>query len=158
MKELSKTSSLPLALLGLSALGANHAEASRWPSVFNDPFFGDWPFEMQRSYHNALPSLNMVETKDKYIVRVELPGMKKEDISIIVDQGMLTVSGERSAKLDDDQARYRIRENSFGRFSRSVSLPRDADPDKVSASFEDGLLTVTLQRNESLKPKEVKIK
>jgi len=156
MRDLIKTSTtLPLALLGLTA-GASHLHAADWPTSFHERFFGDWPFEMRT--RSLMPAINFVETSKEYIVRAELPGMKKDDISVTLDNGVLTISGERKSVTDDKEASYRLHESRMGVFSRSLSLPRDADPDKVKAEFVDGVLILKIERNEDLKPKQIKIK
>jgi len=104
------------------------------------------------------PALDLGEEKDNLWVRVEIPGMKKEDIEVSLEEGMLVISGERKPNADYREAQVHRSERFYGRFSRSVALPTAVNPDKVKASYVDGILTVTLPKAEEAKPKQIEVK
>ena len=103
------------------------------------------------------PALDLFEDKDNLYVRVELPGMKREDIDLSLHEGSLSISGERKGeeKLKDSEV-YRA-ERFFGRFQRTVSLPTAVAAEKVKAHYQDGILTVTLPKAEEAKPKHIDV-
>lgn len=118
------------------------ASASRAPESF-----GDWS-----------PALDAFEDKDKYVVSLELPGLKKEDISVTVQDGVLTVSGERKREQETTSGNVHRTERYYGKFTRSVSLPPTAKADQVAASYKDGVLHVELPKAEEAKPKSIEVK
>ena len=104
------------------------------------------------------PALDVYEDKDNVYVKAEVPGMKKEEIEISLHEGTLTLSGERK-EAQPEEGTVAIRTERFaGRFSRSVSLPASVDPDKVKASYRDGILTVLLPKAEGARPKQIQVK
>jgi len=105
-----------------------------------------------------LPALEMYEKPDKFVVRVELPGMKKEEIDVHVVGDTLTVSGERKVSTEIKDEEYRRCELSYGSFSRSITLPAAVNTAKVDASFENGILEIALPKIEEVKPKRVQVK
>jgi HSP20 family protein len=146
-----------VALLG-SGLYAFEGPSPLWPRWMEDGI-QEMPFPAVVSHYEfKAPALNFRETPKAYVVEVELPGMKKEDISVSIQAGVLTISGERKASSAQDDPSYKIRESSYGSVSRSLTLPADADPNKVDAQFKDGILTLTVARNEALKPAKIVIK
>jgi HSP20 family protein len=104
------------------------------------PAFGD----MSRS---LMPSIDINETDDgKMIVTAELPGVKEQDVDISVDDQMLTISGEKKSEMQSGKGSEHRSERFYGKFSRSITLPFEIDPDKVDARFTDGVLTLTVER------------
>ena len=103
------------------------------------------------------PALDLYQDKDNVVAVVELPGMKKEDIDISLRDGTLTISGERKSQTSNGEKAERT-ERYIGRFRRSVTLPTRVDADKISASYRDGILTVTLPKAEEAKPKQIEVK
>lgn len=103
------------------------------------------------------PALDVFEDKDNVIVAVELPGMKREEIQVSVHDGVLSVSGERKAetKIEGHVSR---RERTLGRFSRAVTLPQPIDAGRVTAKFQDGVLTISLPKQEEAKPRQIEVK
>ncbi len=93
------------------------------------------------------PSVDIGETDQEFIVKAELPEVKKEDIKVNVDDGTLSISGERRAEKQEKGLRYHRVERAYGRFTRSFSLPDEADADKITSDFKDGILTVHLPKN-----------
>jgi HSP20 family protein len=103
------------------------------------------------------PALDAVEDKDKYLVSVEVPGLKREDINVSVHDGVLTVSGERKREKDIKEGSVHRTERYYGKFSRSVSLPAEVRADKVTAAYKDGVLHVELPKAEETKPRNVEV-
>ncbi|TCJ17390.1 Hsp20/alpha crystallin family protein [Rubrobacter taiwanensis] len=92
-----------------------------------------------------VPAVDVFNRGGDLVIRAELPGMKREDIDISLQNGVLTISGERRDERSEEGSGYLIRERSYGSFSRSMSLPDDVDESKIRATFKDGLLEVTVE-------------
>ena len=103
------------------------------------------------------PLVDISEDNQEYRIKVELPEVKKEDISVTAEAGALTIMGERKFEKEETARKYHRVERAFGTFGRSFSLPDDASPAKVSAEFKDGVLTVHLMKDEKVKAQEVKV-
>jgi HSP20 family protein len=103
------------------------------------------------------PAVDVYEDKDNLMVRAELPGMKKEDIEISLHQGFLTLSGERKGQEKVEGAETYRSERWLGRFHRTISVPCGVVPDKVKATYTDGILTVSLPKAEEAKPKQIPV-
>jgi HSP20 family protein len=102
------------------------------------------------------PALDLYQNNDNIVAVVELPGMRKEDIEISLQDGMLTISGERKEEYGKEDGATRS-ERSTGKFRRSITLPTRVDANKVNATYKDGILTVTLPKAEEAKPKQIQI-
>src|SRR4051794_31840708 len=104
-----------------------------------------------------MPAMDLVEADDHFVLKADLPGRSEEDVSLEVRDNALTISGERKAEHErKERGWYRV-ERSFGRFSRSLSLPAGIDPDAISASFDGGVLSVTIPTPEQRKPRRIQI-
>lgn len=103
------------------------------------------------------PALDLYDQKDDFVVTVELPGMKKEDIQISLHDGVLTVSGERKHEFEGEAGKTFRSERYFGKFQRSLTLPALVDSGKVTASYKDGILSVTLPKAEEAKPRQITV-
>jgi HSP20 family protein len=103
------------------------------------------------------PTLDVYEEKDHFIVKAELPGMKKEAIEVSFYDGGLSISGERKSETNYEDAEVYRAERFFGRFQRTVTLPTPVAVDKAKASYMDGVLTVTLPKTEEAKPKHIEV-
>jgi len=103
------------------------------------------------------PVVDLYEDKNNLIVRAELPGMKKEEIDVSLQNGALTISGERRREEKHEQSETSRAERFFGRFQRSVILPVAVAAEKIKASYKDGILTVTLPKTEEAKPKQIEV-
>jgi HSP20 family protein len=104
-----------------------------------------------------IPAMDLVETADHLVLRADLPGMSEEDIEIEIKDGVLTVSGERKTEHEDKGEGYHRVERSFGRFSRSLTLPDGIDADSVNASFDRGVLEVKIPKPAETKPHRVQV-
>ena len=116
-------------------------------SLFDMPFWSNFGRQSQL-FSGWSPALDLYQNNDNVIARVELPGMRKEDIEISLQDGMLTIAGERKSEGTE---RY------VGKFRRSVSLPTQVDANKVAATYRDGILTITLPKAEEAKPKQIQV-
>jgi len=112
--------------------------------------------------HNVashLPFANLAKKKSgDFHIEVDLPGVKKEDIDINIADNILTVTAERKMKHEVKKKDYYILESSFGKIVRSFSIPDGIDRDKIDAAYKEGRLTITLEKEESLKPKAIQVK
>lgn len=103
------------------------------------------------------PPLDFYEDKDGFVATTELPGMKKEDIAVSLEDGVLSISGERKTEETSKDAEVYRSERTFGRFLRTVALPSAVAADKVKASYKDGVLTIHLPKTEEAKPKQIDV-
>ncbi len=116
------------------------------------------PFERSGAENAVSPRLDIAETKDKYEIKAELPGMDEKDINLSLSEGVLTISGEKKSELENkDEKGYYLRECSYGSFSRSVRLPDNIAADKIEARFKKGVLTVDMPKKEPVPNKVRKI-
>ncbi len=105
-----------------------------------------------------LPSLDVAETKNEIVVKAEVAGMDPKDIDISLSDGVLTIKGEKKQEKEEKETDYHLIERSHGSFTRLVQLPKEVKSDKISASYKDGILKITLPKSEEAKKKEIKIK
>ena len=108
-------------------------------------------------FRRWIPAMDLVETDDHFVLRADLPGLTKDDVSIELEDRVLTVSGERKAEHEDRHEGYYRVERAFGSFSRSLTLPEGVEPDSVEASFDNGVLEVRIPKPEERKPRKVEI-
>lgn len=92
------------------------------------------------------PTVDVSETAENYLIQAELPQVKKEDIKVTVDKGVLRLSGERKQEREDNNKRYHRVERSYGSFMRSFTLPEDVDPEHIQADIKDGVLSIKLTK------------
>lgn len=104
------------------------------------------------------PLVDITEDDHEYLIKAELPEVKKEDVKVTVEHGALNISGERKLEKEENGRHYHRIERSYGAFVRSFVLPDDADAQKVAAEFKDGVLRVRVQKNEKSVPKSIDIK
>ncbi|MEK7748776.1 MAG: Hsp20/alpha crystallin family protein, partial [Bacteroidota bacterium] len=98
------------------------------------------------------------ELENEYLVKVELPGVEKDDVKITLENNILTIRGEKKEAKDIKQENYHRVERSYGSFLRSFKLPTSVKSDKVDAIYKDGILSVTLPKAEEAKPKQIEVK
>jgi HSP20 family protein len=113
---------------------------------------------MERMGGEAAPALDVYEEGDNYVVEARLPGMKPEDVDISVEQGVLTISGESKAEEERKERNYLVREQRTGRFSRSIRLPMAVNSDACEATYEGGVLRLTLPKSEQARARRISIK
>ena len=125
--------------------------------LFEDPFSLTAP--PTGFFEGWSPTVDIYEDKDKITVTAELPGMKKENIDVSLHGNALTVSGERKEEEEERREGENYRsERYFGRFQRTITLPTPVDPNKIQASYRDGVLTITCPKSEEAKPKQIQVK
>jgi HSP20 family protein len=104
-----------------------------------------------------IPSMDLVETQDDFVLKADLPGMSENDVNVELENNVLTISGERQAEHEEQQEGYYRLERATGSFSRALSLPEGIDADAVAATFDNGVLTVRIPKPVQVKPRKVKI-
>jgi len=104
------------------------------------------------------PAVNILEKIDGIVITADLPGLKAEDVEVTVDNGVLTIKGERTLEEAAEGENYHRVERTYGSFERSFSIPSSVDPGKVEARFVNGEMTITLPKREESKPRSVKVK
>ncbi len=115
--------------------------------------------EVLSNVASHLPFANLAKKKSgDFHIEVDLPGVKKEDISVKIDNNILTISGVREMKKEVKKDDYYLLESSFGRFERSFSIPDGIDVEKIEAEYKDGRLIIDLEKEEKLKPKAIAVK
>jgi HSP20 family protein len=104
------------------------------------------------------PSVDIIEDEKEWLVKADLPEVKKEDVKVTVENGVLTITGERKFEKEEKDKKYHRIERSYGNFLRSFTLPDGADGSKVAAEFKDGVLKVHLPKSEKATPKAIEVK
>lgn len=104
------------------------------------------------------PQVDIIEDDKEYLVKTDLPEMKKDAIKINVENGMLSISGERKSEKEEKNKKFHRVERSYGRFERAFTVPEDAEGSKISADFKDGVLKVHLPKSPAAKPKTIEVK
>ena len=104
------------------------------------------------------PAVDIQETDGEFLIKADLPEVKKEDVRVELQDGMLCLQGERRQEQEEKGKKFHRIERAYGRFERRLALPNDVDPQKVEAEFKDGVLQVHLPKSPSAKPKGVEVK
>ncbi|MDD4931860.1 MAG: Hsp20/alpha crystallin family protein [Methylacidiphilaceae bacterium] len=104
------------------------------------------------------PLADITEDDKEYLVKLELPGMKREEVKVSMESGVLTISGERKLEKEEKGKKYHRVERAYGSFSRSFVIPDDVVADKIDAQFKEGVLQVHLPKGEHAKPKTIEVK
>lgn len=113
--------------------------------------------ELAAPPERLLPRIEIYEKEDKFVVKAELPGMKEEDVDVSVSDDTLTIRGEKTAESEVKEEDYYCSECSYGSFYRSIGLPSNVDTKKIEASYENGVLEVTLPKAAEVKPKKITV-
>ena len=103
------------------------------------------------------PVLDLVEQDDSFLIEVDLPGVRSEDVDVTLDQNLLTVRGERKTSSIVTEDNVRRSERRYGSFLRTISLPSHVDAEGIQAEFEDGVLRITVPKAEQAKPRKIKV-
>jgi HSP20 family protein len=131
----------------------------RMPSVFDD-FFKPWNEWFDKSGFPVrmmnLPAVNITEHKDEYLVSLAAPGLKKDDFHIDVDGNMLTISCEKEENKEEKDKKFTRKEYNYSSFSRTFTLPEEINKEKIEARYEEGVLKLSLPRNEEAKKPSAK--
>lgn len=124
-----------------------------------DRFFSPELFEgSDFSTSRWLPNMDVQEDKDRFTISMELPGLSKDDVSLTVREGVLTIEGERKQEDEKEGVNYHRVERRYGKFLRSFQLPVRVQEDKIEAVFKEGVLTVQIPKAEEVKPKQIAVK
>lgn len=132
------------------ALGSpGHAQGSSGGAGREDLARPDW-----------MPAVDIIEKSDRFLLKVELPEVRREDVRVSVDNGVLTIAGERHMELDeeDKESQHRRVERLYGSFSRSFTLPEEADESAIDASYRDGMLLLSIPKAEKPRPRAIEVK
>ena len=119
-----------------------------------DEFFND---AINANRDSFVPSIDISESNDQFMISAQLPGMKKEDINISLENGRLSLSGERTFKQEEEGKTFHRVETKYGSFNRSFQLPDNVDEDSIQASYENGLLNITINKQENKVKKQIEI-
>lgn len=124
------------------------ARFGRWPQLSNDNGKTEWA-----------PNADISETDKEYVIRASLPAVKKEDVNVTVDSGMITIKGERKQSKEDKSEKFHRVESFYGSFERSFSLPENVDTDTIRCESKDGILTVHIPKTQPQKsqPKQISV-
>ena len=125
--------------------------------MFDGPLFRAPGSDEDVSFGLWNPAVDLFEKDDSFVIKAELAGVDKENITIDLKDGVLTLSGERSYDNEVSEDNYYRRERTYGKFRRAFSLPADVDSDKIKAEFKDGVLQIEVPKPEERKPKQITI-
>jgi HSP20 family protein len=132
--------------------------STRFSRLFNQPF-GRRPVEDEGSLMAEwAPAVDVQETDGEYLIKADLPEVRKEDVRVELLDGMLCLRGERKQEKEEKGKRFHRIERAYGHFERRLALPSEVDDQKVAAEFKDGVLQVHLPKSASAKPKAIEVK
>jgi HSP20 family protein len=126
--------------------------------------FGRAPVRRQDGQEESMtvaewaPLVDISEDGKEYLIKAELPGLKKDDVHISVEKGVLTITGERKFEKEEKDKKHHRVERAYGSFVRTFIVPDDAEADKVAAQFKDGVLTIHIPKSEQAKPKQIEVR
>jgi HSP20 family protein len=144
--------------LALRTNGNGHRSLARDPySLARELFHWD-PLFTGRSVSAFAPAFEVKETTESFLLRADLPGVEEKDLDVATHNGVLTVSGSRAGEDRKEGESYAVYERQFGSFSRAFSLPDVADPERIEAKLENGVLTLTIAKKAEAKPRRISIK
>lgn len=121
-----------------------------------------WGFPLKNTLReggrdNWVPALEVKSDENNVYVKADLPGLKKEDISVTIDDNILTVKGERKFEKEEKNKQYHLTERSYGVFERSLSLGTNVDASRIKANYKDGVLDITIPKSEKTKAKQIAV-
>lgn len=131
--------------------------STRVSRLLGRPLFGRAEDGDALAIPDWLPSCEVSETDQEYCLSVHLPRVKKEDVHITLEDGVLTLEGERREETEEKGRKYHRRELEYGHFLRRFTVPQDADPSKIGAKFEDGMLNITIQKAKDKRARAMEI-
>jgi HSP20 family protein len=126
-----------------------YSKALSWPRLGGSEIMtgGDWA-----------PRVDIAETENEFIIKAEVPEVKKDEVKISVDNGVLSIQGERKQEKEEKGKKFHRVERYYGSFTRSFTLPDNVDETKIEASFKDGMLNIQIPKSEKSKPKAIDVK
>jgi HSP20 family protein len=144
-------------------------ELTTWPSdlwniqreinrMFDNFFRGGMQDDGSFGLSYWTPAVDIAEHDNEFVVKVELPGVSKDDVKITLESNILTIRGEKKQEKETKEENYHRLERSYGSFQRSFTLPSTVRSEKIDAVYKDGVLTITLPKAEEAKPKQIEVK
>lgn len=143
-------------------------ELDRWPSDFFgvqrdinrlfDNFFRGMGTEEAMATSVYAPAVDIAEQENEFVVKVELPGVAKEDVKVSLESNILTIKGEKKQEKEEKNKNFHRVERSYGSFQRSFTLPSSVKSEKIDAVFANGILSISLPKVEEAKPKQIEVK
>jgi HSP20 family protein len=130
--------------------------SSRLSRIFGQPLSSDFGDE-STAFADWSPAMDIEETDSEYVVRADLPAIKKEEVKVGISDGMLTVEGERKQEKEEKGKKFHRVERSYGRFVRRIAVPTDVDSQKVTAKFAEGELQIHLPKSATARPRSIDI-
>jgi HSP20 family protein len=146
-----------MALIRWEPIGELNTIQNEMNRLFNTFFEGPRGGNGAAAGRRWVPAMDLVETGDEFVLLADLPGLSEDDVTIELEGGVLTVSGEREAEQEQREQGYVRLERSMGAFARSLTLPDGIDPEGIKASFDRGVLEVRIPKPEQRKPHKVAI-
>jgi HSP20 family protein len=125
--------------------------------IFNDPFFRSERTDDGLTLENWNPVVDIYDNDDSVVIKADLPGLSKDDITIDLENQTLTVKGERSLENEVKEENYYRRERAFGKFHRAFTVPAEVNPDQIKANFKDGVLKIEIPKPEEQQPKQITV-
>jgi len=153
-KEIDSGKEYNMTLVRWSPMGMDRMQ-HRWNRLFDEVFNGS--FEDEDVQQVWRPRVDVLENESEVRVLVDLPGIRKEDVSVTLENGVLSISGERSLEEKKEEDNVHFSERVYGRFSRSFTVRETIAQDKIQATFKDGVLSLVLPKAEQAKPKKIEI-
>jgi HSP20 family protein len=144
-------------LVRWNPFGEMTATQNRIDRMFSNPYWLTGRMDDDTNMGRWNPAVDLYEKDDHFVIKAELPGVDKKDISIDLKDRVLTLSGERSHENEVKEENYYRKERSYGKFQRAFTLSADVDSDRIKAEFKDGLLQIEIPKPEEQKPKQVTI-
>ena len=141
----------------------NRGELAPWSSLREmerelSRVFNDYYGENTDVFNSAwVPQVDLSESEEEYVLEADLPGLKREDVELVCVDNTVHIKGERKHEMEEEKGGYHRTERRYGAFQRSFDIPGGFAGDKVSASFQDGVLTVHLPKREECKPKQIRV-
>lgn len=125
-------------------------------SLFDERFFT--PYRLFNFNRSEVTPIDVYQTENEVVVKATIPGVKPEEVDVSIADNILTIKGKTKAEEKVEHKDYLYQEHRYGTFCRSVALPSGLKTDKTEATFEDGILTLTIPKTEEIKPKQIKVK
>jgi len=131
-----------------------HDEINR---IFNRALTRRKDMDTERYEAEFIPALDVIENKENFVVRAELPGVEKDAVQVTFSDGQLILKGEKKHEEKKEDENYYYVERAYGRFQRAIDLPSSVDPEKIKATYKNGVLEVVIPKKEEAKPKKIEV-
>jgi len=128
------------------------------PTTWVDQFFDEFDKGWRSEYSSFVPAVDVMEEADAYLMRVELPGVSKDNLTVEVKENKLFLGGKKESTMKGEEGKYRYEESRYGAFSRVFELPRNVRADSIEAEYKDGVLQLRIPKAEEARAKAISIK